>query len=559
MPRIDAQPTQPPPDLPRASNVTGAAPAPHVPLSSAFRAVFSVTLLSRIGGLARDVIIARVFQDSAINSAFQFAFAIPNMFRRLFGEGALSAAFLPEYTAQLKADPDAAHRLASLMLAALGLFTGIATLLGELLLLALLLLLPPNPERELSIRLTMVMLPFMPLICTVAILSGMLQVHGRFAASASGPLVLNAFIIGVGLWALATGRILDQRVAYTFAIATTLSGATQAFWFARLLRPHARWTRHCAAALPAARTVFRRFMPVLVGLGALQLGALLDQLIAMWPIWVGPTILGVAYPLDDASVAILAASQRLYQFPLGVFGIAVATAVFPTLSRHAADPAAFVDTLRRGIRLSLLLALPASLGLVLVSTDLTHVLYAADPARNVPGFSADGVARAAAVLAGYAPAIWAFTLNHVLARGFYAHADTITPMRIALVLVLINLAGNLLLIWPLREAGLAWSSALSGTLQTACLYFFLRRLPGGAAFDRATTFAVVRLVAAALVMAAGVATLLGLFPAPASWSAHLLRLILSCLLGSALFISVCLALGAPEIAWILRPARAERR
>lgn len=537
-----------------------APPHPHEPragLGRAAGAVFSVTLLSRFGGLARDVIVARLFGDTAVNSAFQSAFTIPNLFRRLFGEGALSAAFIPIYTHERRAEtpgsprPAQGDRLASLTLIGLGLGTGLLTIAGELALLLLLALLPADPERDLSLRLMMVMLPFMPFICLVAILAGMLQVHGKFAASSTGPLLLNAFIIAIGLYAMLTGRLNDHAAAYAIGIATTLSGLTQALWFARLLRPHVRWTGDTAAARAAGTLMLRRFVPVVLGLGTLQLMALVDMAIAMWPIWVGPTILGFEYPLDRRSNGILANAQRLYQFPLGVFGIAVATAVFPMLARLASDPPRFAATLRRGLTLSLFLGLPASAGLMLVRHDAVAVLFgrwgaggaASTAGDDGAGFSAEGVARAAAVLLGYSLGVWAFALNHVLARGFYARGDTSTPMRVALTLVPVNIAATLALIPWLREAGLAWSTSLTAIIQCVVLTALLGRAAGAPAWDRPALGTAARIALATALMSAACLGINALMPHATRWSGGLLRLMALCGTGAATFGLAGLALG----------------
>src|SRR5262245_18012329 len=121
--------------------------------------------------------------------------------------------------------------------------------------------------------------------------------------------------------------------------------------------------------------MLKRFFPVLIGMGTLQINMFLATAITMWPIWVGPTLWGLAYPLDKGSTVVLSNAERLYQFPLGVFGIAVATAIFPLLSRHADEPAHFAQTLRRGLRLSLFIGLPSSIGLFLVRLDAIDVLY----------------------------------------------------------------------------------------------------------------------------------------------------------------------------------------
>lgn len=467
-------------------------------LNRAVRAVFSVTLLSRLGGLARDVIVGRLFGDTALGSAFAAAFAIPNTFRRLFGEGALSAAFIPVYADVSKGrDPAPAHRLASLVLALLATVTLGLTALIELVLLILLLTLPHDPERVLSLKLIMVMLPFMPLICVVAVLAGMLQVHEKFAASSTGPLVLNAFIIVVGLFFIFTGEPGTPAAAYVIGVATVISGLTQAIWFRGLLREHFTFRSDLAPARADGARVLSRFFPVLLGLGTLQLSALIDTAIAMWPIWVGPTILGHDYPLDERANVILSLVQRLYQFPLGVFGIAVATAVFPLLSRCADQPEQFIDTLRRGLRLSFFIGLPATVGLVIVRHDLVHVFYGGGGAR---GWSPEGVSRGAAVLTGYAAAVWAYALNHVLTRAFYALGNTTTPTKVAVGMVVANTALSLTLIWWLREAGMSWATAATATVQCAVLAALLsRRL--GRLLDRPTLTAFARVVMVTLFMA----------------------------------------------------------
>ncbi len=532
----------------------------HSTLARAVRAVAGVTLLSRLGGLARDVILVRVFGATDVGSAFQAAFAIPNMFRRLFGEGALSAAFIPEYTDATKhaagapADSPPAREpgaLASLTLRWLALVTSLLTVFAELVLLVLLFTLPPDHERELSFKLIMVMLPFMPLICCVAILAGMLQVHGRFGASATGPLVLNALIIAVGAYFLFSGKHATETAAYVIGIATVVSGLTQALWFAHLLRPHVRWHQDVALARPRATRMFAKFVPVVIGLGTLQLSAFLDQCIAMWPIWVGPTMLGRTVTLDGASNVILAAAQRLYQFPLGVFGIAVATAAFPLLAHAAGDAPRFADTLRRGVRLSLFIALPATAGLLLVGPELCTVLYSG----GSKGFDPDALARCAAVLTGYAAGVWAYSINHVLTRAFYASKDTRTPMHVALFFAGINLVINLTLIWPLKEAGLAWSTAACAAAQCVVLTLLVRRRLSVSVFDAATLAASFRLLLVTALMAAGVAALLWAWPAPTRWSGHLARVAAASALGGVAYAALSALTRAPELNWLLRPAR----
>lgn len=533
----------------------------HSTLARAVRAVSGVTLVSRFAGLARNVIIARIFGDTMVGSAFAAAFQTPNMFRRLFGEGALSAAFIPAYTHALKHDESQqgsnehisrAGALALLTLQALGAVTGILTILIEGVLLALLLFMDHTSERELSIQLVMVMIPFMPLICGVAILAGMLQVHGKFAWASSGPLVLNGFIVATGLFFIIRGETGGPITAFALAGATTLSGLTQFLFFLKLLRPHVRWTSDLAEARPLARAMLGRFVPVAIGMGTIQINAFLDMLIAMWPIWVGPAVLGQSYPLDKASNAILFNTQQLYQFPLGVFGIAVATAVFPMLARHAHHDQDFLATLRRGLRLSFLIGMPASIGLVLIRHDATAVLYG----HGGTGFSAAGVERAAAVLLGFAPGVWAYSLNHVLTRTFYAKGDTRTPMFVSMAMVGLNLALNIALIWRFREAGLAWATSTSAMIQCVALLVLVRRHLGGAnPVDLAAINGAFRVVLATAIMAAAVFAIQWLLGPRTTWWMQLTGVLAASGTGGVTFLVTARLLRIEELSWLLSLGR----
>ncbi|MFN0131834.1 MAG: murein biosynthesis integral membrane protein MurJ [Phycisphaerales bacterium] len=517
-------------------------------LAADARTVSAVTLLSRFAGLAREVLTARIFGDTAIGSAFAAGFQAPNLFRRLFGEGALSAAFIPEYTTLDNRDPRLASRFALRILSWLLLLTVGITILAEIALLVALVALPANPGRDLSLRLIMLMLPYMPLVCLAAVLGGMLQVHGRFAASSAGPVLMNAMVVAVGLYFLLTGRFGDARVAYLLGAVIVLSGITQVWWFARLLRPHLLRGGDDAAAAEAGARTMKRFVPAAIGLGTLQINTFLDTLLAMWPIWVGPTVLGFAYPMDASSNVLLAAAQRLYQFPLGVFGIAVATAIFPMLSRHAAQPAAFLHTLRRGIRLSLFIGIPASVGLFMVRLPAIAVPFSG----GSTGFSAQGVERSAAVLGGFALAIWAYSLNHVLTRAFYANGDTKTPMRLAVAMVVLNFLLNVLLMWPLREAGLAYSTAITAGVQVLILLVLANRFapPGESLADRHTMLAIARIALAAGAMAMAVWAAQHAVSWGPGWLGKLGSLAAAVIVGGWAFLGAAAALRCQELRWL---------
>lgn len=518
-------------------------------LAAAVRVVSGFTLLSRFAGLARDVVTARIFGDDMLGSAFRAAYALPNFFRRLFGEGALSAAFLPEYTILKRDDPAMARQLASIVVWVLTLVTAGLTLLIEVGLFIRMMTLPTDAELALSIRLIMLMLPMMPAVCITAILGGMLQAHGRFGPPAAAPIILNLFQIAAGLLYFTPLMDGKETAAYVVGASAVAASAVQIAWSLAALRGKLRWTRAVGDANVHARRVLTRFLPGVLGLGTLQLNTMLDMVIAMWPIWVGATMFGRAVPLDDRSNAILSYTQTLYQFPLGVFGIAVATAVFPLLSRASDRPQEFMQHLRRGIRLSLFIGLPASAGLWLVRHDLVYVIFGGG---GETGFTADGLARSALVLAGFAPAVWAYSLNQVLTRSFYARHDTVTPMKLAIATVGLNVVLNFTLIWPLGEAGLAWSTAISACLQAAALLMLARWKLGVRPFNAATTGATIRCVAASVAMSAAVWGAMWALPTAEDWRGHALRLGVSVIVGGIGYILAAMVLRMPELRWLFQ-------
>jgi putative peptidoglycan lipid II flippase len=516
--------------------------APTNSIAKATRTVALLTLLSRVFGLGRDLVTVRLFGDTLIGSAFVAAFAIPNLFRRMLGEGALSAAFIPRYTRLTESDKDLAQRYASLMIAALVLVTSVLLVAGESIALSLWFT-SSDPAREMSFKLIAVLLPYMPLVCVTAILGGMLQVHGRFLPMAAAPIILNVCIIA----ATAIAMMLDiepERAAVWIGVSTLIAGVLQLLWALLELRKHMRWRLDLSPAREEATKTLKKFLPVLIGLGTLQLNTLADTVIAMWPTWIGPTIFGQAVPMDEASNAVLGYTQRLYQFPLGVFGIAVATAAFPALARAASDKIQFSETVAHGLRLSLFIGLPATVGLILVREDFVRVMFSGGG-----GFSDEGLARSSAVLAGYAAGVFAYSLNHVLSRSFYALDDTTTPMRIGLVMVAVNMVCNLVLIWSFREAGLAWATAISAIGQTLCLALLLRRrmargarlLPGAG-----------RTVLLSIVMGAAVWGVLAVMPDAQSWSGNAVRLASGVAAGIALYIGLSVWMKSPEIRWLVK-------
>ena len=441
-----------------------------------------LTVVSRITGLVRDAVLASVFGMGAIMDAFFLGFLVPNLFRRLFGEGALSAAFIPVYSDLIRKDKLSARRLASMCLALLFVVLGAATLIGEGILAWLAASAAASPDTALTLRLGMIMLPYMPMICLVAVIGGMLQVHGRFGPPAAAPIVLNLTLIA-GIFMATTGFRGDDALRQAIsivAVCVLVAGFLQLLWQVLAVLEVERFTARLGGSAALLRPVAVAMLPMLVGLAVFQINAFMDSLIAWWfsPKQAGPQLLSVfgwqvPHPIEKGSVAALHWSQRLYQFPLGVFGIAIATAIFPALAASASstecDRTGFSQILRQGLRLTVFIGLPASAGLVLVRVPLVRLIY------ERGHFSSEQTLRVAAILAGYGSAVWAYSMTHVLTRAFYAARDARTPMRISLLMVCLNLLLNLILIWHLKAAGLAWSTAICAAIQVVLLLIAIRR------------------------------------------------------------------------------------
>lgn len=514
------------------------------------RLIALLTLVSRLAGLLRESVAFKVFGASAVWSAFNVAFVIPNTFRRLFGEGALTAAFIPEYAALLKTDRALADRLASLTIGALIAGAGALVLIGELALWLVLDAMGEGAAGRDAVVFTMVMLPYMPLVCATAVLGGMLQTNGRFFAPAAAPILFNGCMIAANLWAWRSGVSL-RAGAMAVAVSVTLSGVVQLAWCLWGLRGVVQWTRGVAEAKQCFVRMMKRFVPVTIAMGSLQLGIIADQLIAGYPVTFGPTLPGgTPYPVSEGGNAVLSYASRLYQFPLGVFGIAVATAVFPALARAWGDGAVFTRTLRHGVRLSLFIGVPATVGLIAVGHNLCAVVFSAEASK------AGDVQRVAQVLTGYSMAVWAYSLTHVFTRAFYASGDTKLPMRISLGVIGANVVLNLVLIWPLAEAGLAWATAVTASAQCVLLGRLAgkRLAPGSSSLFDATTVRAVCLTLLGSVMMGSVLIGAGLvwpLSGAPTWGERALALARDTVLGIGVFGAFAVLTRREELKWLL--------
>ncbi len=519
------------------------------------RTVMGMTILSRFTGLFRDSMLASLFGLGPTAVAFTMGFLIPNLFRRLFGEGALSAAFIPQYTTLLHEDRKLARRFAWAMVSLLMIGLSVIVLITEAVLFGLLEAGTWTDTTDLTLRLVMVMMPYMPLVCTVALVGGMLQVHGKFGPTAAAPILLNIAMVAAAvighLWVGA------ERGVYLVAVFVLVAGVLQLLWQVAAVWRDEPGTLDFANTRKPLKAVMLTMGPMLLGLAVFQINSAMDMFISYGfssPEGAGEqTIMAMIagkklyYPIQAGAVAALNWSQRLYQFPLGVFGIAVATAIFPALAKCAAsDRAGFDQTLRNGLRLTVFIGLPASVGLIMVRLPLTRLIF------QYGKFDLEDASRVATILVGYAIAIWAYSATHVLTRGFYAIKDPRTPLKITMVNVMLNLTLNCVLIWYLGAAGLAWSTAICAIWQTFLLVRAMRRyvkMP----LDDAVLFSWCRTLVLSAIMGMVLYPLINRVDLTAlnrQESAGMLAILVA--VGAGVYLAGAWVLKSDELRWLLR-------
>ncbi len=451
-----------------------------------FRQIVLLTVVSRVLGMVRDMAFAFFLGASGVMDGWVIAFMIPNLSRRLFGEGAASSSLIPVYSQELARDRHDADRLAMTATTVVFAILTAVVIAGEVLIWILYARSDYDATR-LKLSLSGVMLPYMIMICTVAILGGILNTHRHFAAPAAAPVVLNLLLIGslcFGGWVL---KVPARTQVFLAAGAVLLTGIVQ--W-----AMHIPPLRSCGVPLrpawevrtPAFRRVLALMGPMVLGLTATQINTLADNFIALWlsgSVEKGQffELLGrrIEYPLWEGAVSQLFYAQRLYQFPLGVFGISLATAIFPVLSADAArnDLVSLCQTVSRGVRCSLFISIPATVGLLLISEPTVSVIF-----ERGEFSSADSLGTTFA-LAFYVLGLSGYFAQQVLTRVFYALQESDVPAKSAAVAVLVNVCLNLTLVWFLGCGGLAASTAICSYIQVAILVTVLRRRLGPDVLD----------------------------------------------------------------------------
>jgi putative peptidoglycan lipid II flippase len=442
----------------------------------------ALTLLSRILGLVRDMSILRLGANRLTDS-FWTAFSIPNLFRRLFGEGALSAAFVPVMTEV--AETKGWQRARKVFANALGLLAlllaGVLVLVetGAGLWLAWLWARGGSWDRLLLLQLILLVMPFMVTICLLALASATLQCKGRFGYPAFAPILLNLCMIAAA-WAIARwGPQASWQGVFVLAVSVSLAGIVQligAYWL--LARVQLAVLPKLRPLLPEVRRIARLTLPMLVPLGVLQLSAFFDQFYAWWMTATegNPNLhlLGwtLKRPLETGVVSCLYGANRLYQLPMGILAISLATAVFPLLSRYASrgDTAGLRDATNRALRLSLFLGIPSGVALILLADPIIELLF------GHGRFDAHDVGRTASILRMYSLGLWAYFCNHILLRAFFAQKDSRTPLRISCMLAAVNVVLVATLVFtPLKASAIGLATALTASANAVLLTAVLRK------------------------------------------------------------------------------------
>ncbi|HRK61743.1 MAG TPA: murein biosynthesis integral membrane protein MurJ [Candidatus Omnitrophota bacterium] len=476
-------------------------------LKSAF-VMAAMIMLSRILGLMRDIVSAKIFGLGWVWDAFLYAFMVPNFFRRIVGEGALASAFIPVYSdIRAKQGEEAAFKYSNLVYTFMGAALFVFILAVEVVL-ALLLKFGVFPDViRLAISLLQVMFPHLWFLCAYAIGMGILNSHGRFFVPMIGPVLMNMIWIATMLWIFPWASENQTARLHILAWALTFAGflhwavewpflKTIGFQFQFKWRQLWFWNSPEHEGL---RRSWKLLTPVLLSFGAVQVNMLIDTAFAYW---VGP-----------GANSSLWYGNRVMQLPLSMFGVAMGSALLPMLSNQIANnqKEEARQTLAFSLTVTFMIVLPASAGLIVLAPDIMRLLFERGE------FDAAATARTASVLAAYAWGLFAYSGQKMMITGYYAAHDSKTPMRISLFSLLLNVVLNFLLMPFLRETGLALSTSISAIVQLLLLMFFYPRCVASFPF-RETVKSFLKTLIASVIMALAARFLLNAWSgaAPAS-------------------------------------------
>lgn len=448
----------PSPSLSAAVSSTVVTPAKGAGMARSTGVVAFMTMVSRILGFIRDMVLAVLFGAGPAFDAFVVAFKLPNFFRRLFAEGAFSQAFVPVLSAyRAKHSPQEVNSFLDHVVGTLSLALLLVVIVTEIAAPLVVMLFAPgflhDPVRyQYATHMVHIIFPYLLLISLTAFAGSVLNCYQRFALAAFAPSLLNIVLILVAwLWAPHTANPI-----YTLAFGVLIGGVVQLVAQYPVLKtighipvPRLAWQD------PGVRRVMKLMVPALFGVSVAQLSLLIDNFFASY--------------LQTGSISWLYYSDRLIYLPQGVIGVALATVVLPHLSRHHAEEngTAYSRTLDWALRMCLLVGLPAAVGLMILAAPILSTLI------HHGRFNAYDVMMTSRSLQAFAVGLPAFMLIKILASGFYSQHNIKTPVKIAAAAVGVNILCNLLLIKPLAHAGLALSTSIASLFNAGCLCLLL--------------------------------------------------------------------------------------
>ena len=422
-------------------------------------AMAAATMTSRMLGMVREMVYAGFMGNSAVASAFTLAFQVPNLFRRLLGEGALTAAFIPLFKEkEVTEGPKAMWRAANAVICGLTLAAAAVTVVVVLAISSILLFRNLSAETRLMLELMRLMFPYMLLVCLAAVLIGMANAKGHFFIPSLGAAVLNVVMIGSVIFlAPRMGSTLDTQI-FALAIGVVLAGAAQAFFqLPTLAREGYAFEWVSPWKDPTVREVAVKMLPGSIGVAAFQINVLLTQTFSFW--------------FDTTIVSTFNSSVRLMELPQGMFGISLATYLLPTLSGLASEKKypEFRQTLEQGLSTLSFANLFAAAMCMALSVPIVRLIF------ERGAFTPEATYRVAMALVCLGPGLLMFSMNNILARAFFALKDIQTPMKISVVCLVLNLVFAFWMVQRSREAGLAAANSLSAAINLGLLLYALRR------------------------------------------------------------------------------------
>ncbi|MDA3926259.1 MAG: murein biosynthesis integral membrane protein MurJ [Kiritimatiellae bacterium] len=429
-----------------------------------------MTGISRIGGLVREIVMAHFFGTSALKSAFDVAFVVPNLFRRLFGEGALAGAFVPVFNESLHRDGTArANQLAMRVIGLLITVLTVATAAGIAITYILPCFLSPESRWLLPLPMIRILLPYSVLICTAALVAGMLNSVGRFAISAFAPFVLNF------VWIIAIAVICNHVTGVNREQILLLCGVILIAGLLQILIQLPFLYREGFSFKPqfkgilsdkAIIKIVQLMGPAALAMGVLQVNMCFDKILAYWIAPYAPAALGYA--------------ERLVYLPLGIFATAFMTVLLPTFSKHAAagEYNRICDDLEDSLVNMTLLMMPCALGLIALALPVINMIYS----TKGGAFDSDSVVLCSRALFLYAPGLLFFSYNKALTPAFYGLQDMKTPLMVSLAGLVLNVTLNIgcILFFPQgwKHAGIALSTVINSAVSISILYIILRKRIG---------------------------------------------------------------------------------